>query len=73
MDTNQLPAWFGLLIAAIVLLSIWDGVWKAIAMWRSARNNQLAWFVCIVIFNTAGILPIIYLVGFQRDRNLQAS
>ena len=38
-------------------------------MWRSARNNQLAWFVCIVVFNTMGILPIIYLLCCQRDRN----
>lgn len=39
-------------IIVIVLLAIWDGVWKLIALWKSARNNQLAWFVCLAIFNT---------------------
>jgi hypothetical protein len=35
-------------------------------MWKSARNNQLAWFICLAIFNTAGILPIIYILCFQK-------
>ncbi len=61
---------FAIIVPILILLAIWDGVWKAIAMWKSARNNQLAWFVCIVIFNTAGILPIIYLLWCQRNRNL---
>ena len=55
-----------LICSVIVLLAIWDGVWKLIALWKSARNNQLAWFVCLAIFNTAGILPIVYILCFQR-------
>ena len=42
---------------------------KAIGMWKSARNKQLAWFICIAVFNTVGILPIIYLALCQKDRN----
>jgi len=38
-------------------------------MWKSARNRQLAWFICLAIFNTVGILPILYLVFWQKDRN----
>jgi len=55
-----------LFIAVIVVLAIWDGVWKLIAMWKSARHNQLAWFICLAIFNTVGILPILYILCFQR-------
>ncbi len=62
-------AWLGLLIPVLILIALWDGVWKVIAMWKSARNNQLAWFICIAIFNTVGILPIIYLLACQKDRN----
>jgi hypothetical protein len=69
MDAHHLPAWFALLIPVLVLIALWDGVWKVIGMWKSARNNQLAWFICIAIFNTVGILPIIYLVCGQKDRN----
>ena len=55
-----------LFIIVIVLLAIWDGVWKLIALWKSARHNQLAWFICLAIFNTAGILPILYILCFQK-------
>jgi hypothetical protein len=55
-----------LFCSVIVLLVIWDGVWKLIALWKSARNNQLAWFVCLAVFNTVGILPILYILLFQK-------
>ena len=55
-------------VIAIVLLVIWDGVWKLIALWKSARHNQLAWFICLAIFNTAGILPILYILCFQKTK-----
>ena len=73
VDAHHLPVWLGLLIPVIILLALWDAVWKAIAMWKSARNNQVAWFICVVVFNTAGILPIIYLVWCQKDRNQPGS
>ena len=53
-------------IITVILLVIWDGVWKLIAMWKSARHDQLAWFICLAIFNTAGILPILYILYFQK-------
>jgi len=54
------------LIALLIILAVWEMVWKGIAMWKCGRANQLAWFVFILIFNTAGILPIIYILFFQR-------
>jgi len=50
----------------LLLLVIWDMVWKLIALWKSAKNRQTAWFICLAILNTAGILPIIYLRFFQK-------
>ncbi len=69
VDPNQFPPWLGLLIPILVLVALWDAVWKTIGLWKSARHNQLAWFICIAVFNTAGILPIVYLAFCQRDRN----
>jgi len=57
-----------LIFLVIIPLAIWDGVWKLIALWKSARNNQLAWYVCLAIFNTAGILPILYITVFQKPQ-----
>ena len=66
IDANLKAPLMVLFITAIVILAIWDGVWKLIALWKSARHNQLAWFICLAIFNTAGILPILYLWLFQK-------
>jgi len=55
-------------ILVFVLLSLWEGVWKGIALWKSGRHKQLVWFICILVFNTAGILPIIYILFFQKKR-----
>ncbi len=62
------PVLTGGILALLVVLGIWEAIWKAVAMWKSARNNQLAWFVCILIFNTVGILPIVYILWFQKKR-----
>lgn len=51
------------------ILLVWETVWKSIALWKAARNGQLFWFVAVVIFNTVGILPIIYILFFQNDVN----
>lgn len=55
------------LITLICILGIWDAVWKVIGMWKSARNNHMAWFICIAIFNTIGILPIIYILTHKTE------
>ncbi|HEX9045484.1 MAG TPA: DUF5652 family protein [Verrucomicrobiae bacterium] len=60
------PPWLLLLLPVIITVAIWDATWKLIALWKSARNDQLAWFICLAIFNTVGILPILYILFFQR-------
>jgi TRAP-type mannitol/chloroaromatic compound transport system permease small subunit len=54
------------LLPLIVILSLWEIVWKIIAMWKSARNNDLVWFIFIAVFNTLGILPIIYILLHKK-------
>jgi hypothetical protein len=60
------------LTPVILILVLWDMVWKAIAMWRAARNNELVWFICIAVFNTLGILPIIYLILNKKHKEVKA-
>jgi len=60
------------LLLILIPFMIWDAVWKAIGMWKSARNSQLAWFICILVFNTVGILPIIYICFFQKKAKKKA-
>ncbi|TKJ17941.1 hypothetical protein CEE44_02955 [Candidatus Woesearchaeota archaeon B3_Woes] len=46
----------------LIIFSLWELFWKGFALWYSARDKQKVWFVCILIFNTIGILPIVYLL-----------
>ena len=51
-----------------LILSIWSAAWKGVALWRAGRNGHLPWFVCICIFNTLGILEMIYIFGFSQKK-----
>lgn len=56
----------GVMFSLLILLAAWSLVWKGIALWKCGRHNQLVWFIVLLILNTAGILPIIYLLFFQK-------
>jgi len=56
----------------IVILVVWDAVWKAIAMWKAARLGHKAWFIIVLIFNTVGILPIIYIFAVAKPAERKA-
>ena len=45
---------------------IWTIAWKAVGAWRAARDNNLLWFISFFIFNTFGVLPIVYIFFFRR-------
>ena len=50
----------------MLILVVWEFIWKGIALWKAARNNQKNWFIAVLILNTVGILPIVYLQFFQK-------
>ncbi len=54
------------IIWLICLDVIWEIAWKGIALWRAGRNGHKKWFIAILIFNTIGILPIVYIFGFSK-------
>jgi len=56
------------LLALILVLAVWEMIWKGIAMWRASKNGHKAWFVCLLVFNTVGILPIIYLLLYPNKK-----
>ncbi|WP_394339083.1 MULTISPECIES: DUF5652 family protein [unclassified Methanosarcina] len=52
----------------ILILVLWEFFWKGIALWKAARESQRYWFIAILILNTAGILPILYIFLFKKGR-----
>jgi len=65
---SLITPWF---LTVVVVIVIWDAIWKIIAMWKAARNNHLAWFICLAIFNTMGILPIVYILMYRKKEQIK--
>lgn len=57
-----------MVIFGVAVLSIWEIFWKGIALWKAAKAEQKGWFVAMLVLNTAGILPILYIFVFQKGR-----
>lgn len=67
MDVQNISDLIKMLMPLIIILAIWEVVWKLIAMWKAGRNNHLAWFICIALINTVGILPIVYILINRKN------
>lgn len=50
----------------IIPLIVLELVGKGFALWRAAKNNNRNWYIALLIINTAGILPLIYLKFFSK-------
>ena len=59
---SNTPQWL------ILILVVWSLVWKGLALWRAAKQNQRNWFVALLIINTVGILEIVYLYVFAPKK-----
>ena len=57
---------------AIYVLTIWEIIWKGLALWRAAKRNSKNWFVALFLLNTLGLLPIGYLIA-TRDKTKKSS
>jgi len=57
---------------SLLLLGVlWTLIWKGISLWKAARNYQKNWFVIMLVFQTLGVLEILYIIFFQKDKNLK--
>lgn len=61
---TDLPSWFP---AVIITLAVWSLPWKAVALWKAARNNHLAWYIVLLVLNTIGILEIFYIFVWSKS------
>ncbi len=63
------PFWPSLMTGSFFLflipLIILELFLKGYALWKAARNGQSGWFCFLLVLNTLGILPIVYLAFFQ--------
>lgn len=66
MDIVQPDFDFGPFIWLAILVEL---ILKGIALWKCGRNNQLGWYIAIFLISSIGILPLIYLLGFQKNKD----
>jgi len=58
----------GLFWTLFLLLAVWTMALKGIGLWHAARNYQRRWFIALLIINTFGLLELVYLIWFRKDR-----
>jgi hypothetical protein len=68
---TELANKLGIAVWLLLVVLIWSLFWKLAAMWKSAKNNHLSWFVIIALLNTVGILPILYIYVFSDLKNFK--
>lgn len=65
LSSSANQPWFFLLIGIDLIL-------RGFALWRSSRKDQKIWFIALLVVNSLGILPLIYLL-INRDKAKAAS
>lgn len=64
MDTAE---FFDKYLWLIVAVGVWELAWKGIALWKAARSSSKAWFITLLIINSSGVLPILYIFVFSKQ------
>ena len=54
----------------MILIILWVLPWKAVSLWKAAKNNHKKWFVALLILNTLAILEIIYIFIFSKKKKV---
>lgn len=57
------------LLGWLLPLILLDLVLKGFALWKSARLGQKWWFIALLLINSVGILPAIYLLIYSSKKS----
>ena len=67
MDILQLTVTTLILYIAVAIWLLAELILKGFALYRAARKKSKGWFWILLIFNTAGILPLFYLIFTKKS------
>lgn len=59
----------GLLIPFLMALIFWEMAWKGVALWRASKLSMTGWFITMLVVNSVGILPIIFILTTKAQYN----
>lgn len=69
IEQMGIPAGF---IWIFIIIIIWSVIWKMLALWKAARKGSVVWFIGMALFNTVGILEILYIFVFSKMKCCKA-
>lgn len=49
-----------------LVVMVWEFAWRGFGLWKASKNNQRNWFIAMLVVNSIGVLPIIYLKFFSK-------
>lgn len=59
---------FSIIVSALIVMVIMLTL-KGFSLWYASKHNDKGWFIAILLLNTLGLLEIVYLFFFERDKN----
>lgn len=60
-------------VAMIVAGVMWDGGWKFLAIRRAIRLRQFRWIPPLLVINSVGLLPMLYLWKLSKRETTEAA
>jgi hypothetical protein len=54
----------------VPVIALWTVAWKGWALWIAARQREKYWFIALLLLNTVGILPILYIYFFSKRKKM---
>lgn len=59
---------FSRYIGWVLPLVLLDVVLRGLSLWKSAQGKQKVWFIALLLVNSLGILPAIYLLTHRTHK-----
>ena len=56
-------------IILLAVLAVWELAWKGFALWRAGQRKDKELFIVLLVLNTAGIFPIVYLYLTRKQKS----
>jgi divalent metal cation (Fe/Co/Zn/Cd) transporter len=66
-DVLNDPVYMSIYLAMVA----WSIIWKGFALWKAAQNESKPWFIVMLVANTVGILEILYIFVFSKQKKVK--
>lgn len=64
---SQITPWLEIFLPLVAALAVLDLALRGWALWRSAKLNRQGWFIALLLINSVGILPAIFLITTNEE------